>query len=417
MQVLKLWAICLLFIVEIVSANAQQPSWSRHVAILCDSFAGRGYTFDGVNRAAQYLSNEYKNIGLQPLQGSDYLLPYTMPVNTFPGKMDLTIDGKKLKPGIDFLVDPASTGIHTTSTITTVDLKNNPKAINKKLRTALFVKEAGDVFKGRRNNIAAITSNAKRKLYLLPRREKPLWWVATDTLNATVIYLYDTAIINQELHKINADIESRFEPKFKTANIAGYIKGTQNPDSFLVISAHYDHLGTMGDAAIFLGASDNASGVAMLLQLASYFKEHPPKYSVAFLLFSGEEAGLLGSSHYVANPVFPLANIKLLVNLDIMGDASEGITVVNGSVHKALFEQIKLYNEEISKPLPQIVARGAAANSDHYPFSEAGVPAIFIYSNGGKGFYHDTWDRPETLSYNNIDAVYELLQELGRKIR
>jgi aminopeptidase YwaD len=402
------WGFVLLFITAQVQA---QPHWAKHVQLLCDSFAGRGYTYNGVNRAAQYLATTFQTMGLQPLPNSyTYLQPFNMSVNTFPGEMKLTIDGKQLRPGIDFLVDPASIGVKDSLPIILSHTlqPQRPDAAP----MALLLSDSLQKAHGRRALAKTLASTGPQSLYLAPQRQKPLWWVATDTIPATVVYLYDTALIDKGIKSVQAHIEQRFMPYFESHNVLGYLSGTQFPDTFIILSAHFDHLGTMGSDAVFPGASDNASGVALLLELAAYFSAHPPKYSIAFMLFSGEEAGLLGSTYYVQHPVFPLSQIKMLVNLDIMGDASDGITVVNGTVFPQLFHRVKELNQALAQPLPQVVERGPAANSDHYPFSEAGVPAIFIYSNGGKGFYHDTWDKPETLSYQNIPNVYLLLQQL-----
>ena len=75
----------------------------------------------------------------------------------------------------------------------------------------------------------------------------------------------------------------------------------------------------MGKDTFFPGANDNASGVSMLLNLAKYYKAHPANYSIAFIFFSGEEAGLLGSKYYSEHPIFPLSKIKFLVNLVLLG--------------------------------------------------------------------------------------------------
>ena len=89
----------------------------------------------------------------------------------------------------------------------------------------------------------------------------------------------------------------------------------------------------MGKNTFFPGANDNASGVAMLLQLANYYSkpENQPDYSICFIAFTGEELGLLGSKYYVQNPLFPLNQIKLLINMDMVGTGDEGITIVNTS--------------------------------------------------------------------------------------
>jgi Zn-dependent M28 family amino/carboxypeptidase len=190
----------------------------------------------------------------------------------------------------------------------------------------------------------------------------------------------------------------------------GMVRGTAVPDSFIAVTAHYDHLGRMGFDATFPGASDNASGTAMMLQLAAHYAKNPQRYSMLFIAYSGEEAGLRGSSFYVKHPLVPLDRMRFLVNLDIMGDAKDGVTVVNATEFPEEFSMLENLNKK-GDYLPQVRSRGKAANSDHYFFSEAGVPAFFLYSNGGAGYYHDVFDKPATLALTNIDKVMKLLMD------
>ena len=173
----------------------------------------------------------------------------------------------------------------------------------------------------------------------------------------------------------------------------------------------------MGKHAYFPGANDNASGVAMLLELAAHYArpENRPAYSVAFLLFGGEEAGLLGSAYFVAHPLVPLKRIKFLINLDLLGTGEEGATVVNGRVFEAPYHRLVALNEA-HHYLLQLAPRGRAANSDHFPFSEAGVPAFFIYTRGGSKAYHDVNDRPKALSLVGFAGTYKLVHALLNKL-
>ena len=175
-----------------------------------------------------------------------------------------------------------------------------------------------------------------------------------------------------------------------------------------MFSAHYDHLGMMGETATFNGANDNASGVAMMLTLMKYFSENNPEYSVLFIAFGGEEAGLVGSKYYVQNPIIPLKKMKFLYNVDMMGTGSEGIQVVNSTEHPKEFERLKKINEKYNL-VKEIKPRGKAANSDHYWFEEAGVPTFFSYTLGGVTYYHDIQDRPETLPLTEFDDLHTLI--------
>jgi hypothetical protein len=99
-----------------------------------------------------------------------------------------------------------------------------------------------------------------------------------------------------------------------------------------------------------------------------------------------------------------------------MGSAENGVTVVNATEHPAEFSLLQSLNQK-GGYLPEVRSRGKAANSDHYFFSEAGVPAFFLYNNGGPGYYHDVFDRPGTLPLTNVDKVLKLLMDFVAAIQ
>jgi Zn-dependent M28 family amino/carboxypeptidase len=99
-------------------------------------------------------------------------------------------------------------------------------------------------------------------------------------------------------------------------NIVGIVKGQSEPDSFVVLSAHYDHLGIQ-NGEVYCGADDNASGVATLLQAARHFSKHPPKHSMVFCFFDAEEMGLKGAAHFVEHLPAPLTSNSLLLNINL----------------------------------------------------------------------------------------------------
>lgn len=204
--------------------------------------------------------------------------------------------------------------------------------------------------------------------------------------------------------KVDAKVEKIFSD-----NIYAFIPGTQYPDSFIVFSAHYDHLGNI-DTTYFPGANDNASGVAVLLDLLRYFKTHPHRYSVAFYFFTGEEIGLVGSQYYVEHPLFDLKRIKCLINLDLMGGGSEGIMVVNGKIFEEDFQKLETINKEKNFNIP-IKSRGKAQNGDHHWFTERGIKSFFIYTLGDITAYHDTQDVPQNLKFNNYEKIFRLIVE------
>lgn len=369
----------LLFILPVI-ACCQDTAYARQVIkkLTSKEFLGRGYVKDGVNKAAGYIAKELKSNGVLKF-GDSYEQNYSFPVNTYPGKMSVTLDGRLLTPGKHYLIEPSARS-----------LKGSYKLV--KRDSVTYVKDNGY------NEAAQFTIKKKKKL---------TYTVATEPSDKTEIWLLADSFPGDP-KTVDVHFEAKFVPAFKSKNLCGYIKGTQHPDSFLVFTAHYDHLGAMGKEAWFPGANDNASGVSVLLNLSKYYSEHPPKYSVAFIFFSGEEAGLLGSHYYITHPAFPLNRIKFLTNLDLLGTGDDGIMVVNASVFKTQFEKLNTINTE-KNYVKQIKQRGKAANSDHYWFTEKGIPSFFIYTMGGIQAYHDIYDVEETLPLTKYIEVCKLL--------
>ncbi len=383
---------------------------------------GRGYVGNGQKKAAEYISCHFTNLGLTSVTAfTDMQQYYSFPVNTFPSKMNVTINGKQLLPGQDYLVDAASAPYNYRKSIAVKDL-SSVSTTHQWRHTKATLSDTCIWLLLHTDSMCLNTGIPSHQLpsllpsgcYIIPQKNKLMWTIADHTNAATVVYIADTSLPALTT-AASVDISAKLNKKYTASNIVACIRGSL-PDSFIVFSAHYDHLGKMGSNTFFPGASDNASGTAMLLYLAQYYAAHPQRYTMVFIAFSGEEAGLLGSAHFVQNPLFPLANIKMLCNLDIMGDATDGVTVVNATMHPKEYELLTSLNNQ-HHFLPTIKSRGKAANSDHYYFSEAGVPAFFLYSNGGKGYYHDIYDKPEAVTLQNIPGVANLLISFATEIQ
>jgi len=166
----------------------------------------------------------------------------------------------------------------------------------------------------------------------------------------------------------------------------------------------------MGENVYFPGANDNASGVAMILDLAKYFAnlKEKPNYSIAFLFFSAEEIGLIGSKYFCENPLFEMRNIECLINLDMVGSGEKGITIVNGKVFDEEFNKFTEINGN-KNYLKKIKARDKAANSDHYFFYKNNVKSFFIYTLGNYKEYHNIYDKSEELPLNEYENLFKLL--------
>ncbi len=167
------------------------------------------------------------------------------------------------------------------------------------------------------------------------------------------------------------------------ANVLGMVRGTRFPDRLIVVSAHYDHVGTR-NGQIYNGADDNASGTAAVLAMAAYFKEHAPLHSLLFALWDAEESGLAGSRSFVARPPVPLATIAANVNLDMVSRNDRGELYAAGGFH---YPQLRPIVDSLI-PLATVTLRqghdsGGGHNdwtsqSDHAAFHAVKIPFMYF---------------------------------------
>jgi hypothetical protein len=371
--------LCFFFLLSFPFASpcySQDSLYARQVIkkLTSKEFFGRGYLNNGLDKAAQYIVGELKRFHVQPFFSTGYFQWFDHDVNTFPGKLTVKLNGKLLKPGEDFILSPESHG-----------LKGQFKLI-------------------RKDSVTYIAENAPIPLYV-SLQKKLTFSVASKAEGYCVIELMNTF---KDLKTIEVNIENKVLTKHLSKNICAFFPGTQNNDTFMVVTGHYDHLGGMGKTAYFPGANDNASGVSMVLNMVKYHEKNPPKYKTLFIFFAGEEAGLLGSKYFVEHDPEVLPKIKFLINLDLLGTGDDGIMVVNATEFKPQFEKLKSINEE-KKLVKEIKQRGKAKNSDHYWFSEKNVPCFFIYTLGGIKAYHDVFDVEKTLPLTDYKDVFTLL--------
>ena len=395
----------------------------QHVKTLASpQFHGRGYVKNGDQIAANYLANEFKKFQLVTFS-TDYLQPYNFKVNTFPGAMDVSIDGKKLVPGFDFIVTPGSGNCHGTFEIIKIDsnlfttaftaqsfLKRNFKDKFVILDTLGWGRseyriKIRDLFLQNMEKAAGVmlvvNSNLAFSVSMFQQDFGSLV-VKRTSLPAT----YSTITIHVKSKLVDHN----------TNNVIGFIPG--KVDTFVVFTAHYDHLGHMGTKTYYPGASDNASGTAMVLDFIRQFtsENFKPNYSYAFMLFSGEEAGLLGSHYYVENPLFPLSKIKIVLNLDMMAAGSDGVTVFNGSTYPQEFARLDSINKADNLGI-DLKSKGISRGSDHYSFHEKKVKALFINTGDKKLGYHVPSDTFEALPFTVYEKLYKLIYQYAKGMK
>ena len=210
--------------------------------------------------------------------------------------------------------------------------------------------------------------------------------------------------VNQRMTPHSFDFEALFvrlrldirSTNHRVNNVVALLPGT-SPD-FLVLGAHYDHLGTgmraslkeRRGAEIHNGADDNASGVAALLQLAEELSTTPRYFGILFVAFAGEELGLLGSRHYMEHPAIPLERTLCMLNFDMIG-RSEGELLIGGTGTSPDFGPI-LENLALRTPLTLRTAQTAGGSSDHLSFSRKGIPVLFFFSGLHSDYHRPTDD-------------------------
>lgn len=404
--------------------RAQDMDYAREVMkeLCSDEFAGRGYVDDGDNAAAYFIEQEFKANDLFAWD-FNYYQTFNVPVNRFPGKVELAVDGSPLLVGKEFHIESDAPSVRGKYELTYVDqlpkIAPSGRVVDSTASYKGFVVLEDSLISKLPPSIRMALLKGFKKAGakgIIRLSDTKLTWSVSKQQAPIAQFVVKRDAWKKGATSVEVDVKADFEKKHRTQNVLAFVEGSQEPDKFIVITAHYDHLGKMGSDVIFRGANDNASGVAMLLSLAKHYSipENQPRTSIVFIAFAGEEIGLEGSYHYVQNPIFPLKDIEFLINLDIVGTGDEGITVVNGAVHSREFEALVGINEQKGY-LKEVKKRGKAAISDHYPFSEVGVPCFYIYTMGGIQAYHDVYDVPETLPLTEFADLFRLLTDfVGR---
>ncbi len=259
--------------------------------------------------------------------------------------------------------------------------------------------------------IAATHDGAEHKLANL--RE------VTDFIDTTL------QSVSQPLAGWQAEIATKFDTRSVTThNLIGVLEGEgELANETIVVGAHYDHLGYGGYGSraqkrkgeIHNGADDNATGTAAVLEIMRRMTEGPtPHRRIVFICFSGEERGLLGSKHYVGNPIVPLEHTVAMLNYDMIGTLRNNRVEVNGVGTATEFRPIVEAANE-SSSLDITIVEHPFAGSDHLPFFQQQIPVMFCFT-GVTSRYHTPDDDFETINVDGVVAVIDYTEHLLRGI-
>lgn len=210
-------------------------------------------------------------------------------------------------------------------------------------------------------------------------------------------------------------------------NVVAFIKGSEKPEEIVVLSAHLDHIGINKNGDINNGADDDGSGTIAVLKMAQAFQQavrdgNGPKRSILFLHVTGEEVGLYGSKYYAENPLLPLENTVVNLNIDMIGridpkkaDTPDYLYLIGSEM---LSKELKQVSEEVNSKYINMAfdytyddpndPNRFYYRSDHYNFAKNGVPIIF-YFNGVHQDYHKPGDTPDKIEYDLMERRTKLI--------
>ena len=432
---------------------------------------GRGTGTPELAKAAAYLEREFRKLGLQ--QPRSWRQTFTVTVNARPGPgSKVAVNGVALDPKDFALFNFSGTGEATGAAvfagygITAGELNyDDYQSIDVHDKIAVVLKnepqmnDDKSVFAGKlltaHAQFANKASNAKlhgaTALVVVSDDELEPFGRAAGAADARIpcVVVKAAAVeklfrdAGQPLADLVAGIDRDLKPRSfafpaatrlsvktqvlresrPTDNVMAYLPGETN--EYVVIGAHYDHLGLGYQSSLapdkagtpHLGADDNASGAAGLLELARYYAAQPKqKRGILFLAFTGEELGLLGSAWYVKNPALPLRDCVAMLNLDMIGRPREGRVFVGGVGTGTTLAQILDQAKSRSSLKVDVSQIGGIGSSDHTSFTTQQVPVLFFFS-GLHGDYHkpsDTWDK---IDGPNAVKVLELVAGVTDQLR
>ncbi|HUG28331.1 MAG TPA: M20/M25/M40 family metallo-hydrolase [Gemmatimonadales bacterium] len=216
------------------------------------------------------------------------------------------------------------------------------------------------------------------------------------------------------------DFTTRQGAAMQGINLLAVVRGTVEPERYIVLSAHFDHVGVR-DGEIYNGADDNASGTAAVLEIARRLRAAPPRHSVILALFDAEEMGLRGAAAFVESPPVPRESIMLNLNMDMVSRSEEGLLWAVGTSH---YPQLKPVIEAVAAQAPVTLRMGHDTvsdtpgydwtfSSDHGPFHRAGIPFLYFGVEDHEG-YHKPSDDAEAITpefyLNAVETVWRVFR-------
>ena len=482
---MKKLSFLLLISMAVLSAYAQKKSKNdpansitaadlkKHLYIVASAeMEGRDTPSPGLEKAANYIEEHFKSLGLKPGNGDSYRLPYTLykdsvisssfQVNGTP--FELNTD---FQPGNNYSAEMPFSEVVFAGYGIVDGSYDSYKETNVTGKAVLILDGAPADYKSTQqgfrsqasaNNkiLAASKKGASAVLIVvktISRRSgfgdnwslngyrstiNPQTFYITEKIAALIMgedgkNIFDkinSNLLPVKTYKSNIDLAyQKTSLKMQVNNVMGLLEGTDKKDEYVFITAHYDHVGTRNNQ-IYYGADDDGSGTVSVLELAEAFAKAKaegkgPRRSIVFMTVSGEEHGLWGSNYYSNNPVYPLNKTTVDLNIDMIGrigneylkdkDSANYVYVIGDN---KLSSDLTPITESINNKYTKLKLDRKYNDpndpnrfyyrSDHYNFAEKGVPIIF-YFNGVHADYHRPTDTPDKINYSLMERRAKLV--------
>lgn len=462
----------------IYAKTITQDELKEHLYVYAsDEFEGRETGEPGQKKAVEYLRNEYESLGIPAAKADgDYFQEVPLQMAKVP-KGNISINNSTFDLGDDVLAFTVAEGNYSQIVYVGYGIEDGDYSDYGGLDVAgkiVFLKSgepihkngnyllSGTTEKSEWSNMSeamqkkatlALEKGAKGILYFdpvnYPRYKGYFEFMKTN--NSGKMELAEDSndgflvLVNETSAKaLKKDVENDAKPqtisvdlklnissgsdKISSENVVAFLRGTEKPNEYLVISSHLDHIGVNANGEINNGADDDGSGTVAMLEIAEAFKKAAdagdgPKRSIVFLHVTGEEKGLLGSRYYTdINPIFPLSQTVADLNIDMIGRIDPKRTGDRNYVYLIGSDKLStdLHNlsEEINEKYTNVELDYTYNDendpnrfyyrSDHYNFAKNNIPIIF-YFNGTHADYHRPGDTPDKINYDLLENRTRLI--------
>ena len=444
----------------------------KHLYIVAGKeMEGRETATPGQKKAAAYIEDQFRSLGLTPGNHGDYQLQYPVYQDSLTNT-SIEINGKTFDLDKDFSVNVGQTSpsVYRFSEIVFVgngvvdSARDDYKGLDVRGKAVLllpapapqgqgqgrggFGNQFARIDAAQKNGAVAVLvigtnfprqqkTNPKGNMYLsaFQRVIRPNQFQVSEQIaqaimgndyatakSGTIVPKTYTANLMLSFNKATTNLQS--------SDVLGVLEGTDLKDEYVFVTGHYDHLGKRGDSIIYYGADDDGSGTVSVLEIAEAFTKakaagNGPRRTMIFMTVSGEEKGLWGSQYYTEHPVFPLEKTTVDLNIDMIGridasrkqgDSTNYVYVVGDD---KVSTDLKPISEAVNKKYTRMELdykfndpkdpNRIYFRSDHYNFARKGVPIIFYYDGMLGADYHRPTDTPDKIYYDLLAKRAQLV--------